>query len=127
MQGFLTRDPHHRLGCKDGVGVKEIHDHPFFASIDWGKLAAREMQPPYVPDVTGKVSGGVGALICSAAQYIYSSCCCHMSLQADTGYFEQRYVVEEPILTVMDDAEIAKIDQTEFEGFSYIDLAFLNK
>lgn len=48
-------------------------------------------------------------------------------MQADTAYFEQRYVVEEPILTVMDDSEIAKIDQTEFEGFSYIDLAFLNK
>lgn len=70
VQGFLTRDPHHRLGCKDGVGAKEIHAHPFFESIDWVKLAARELQPPYVPDVTGKVRVSVAHSFVTLSMFI---------------------------------------------------------
>ena len=28
-------------------------DHPFFASIDWKKLLAKEIAPPFAPNVSG--------------------------------------------------------------------------
>ena len=28
-----------------------IRSHPFFASIDWNKLEARQIDPPYKPKV----------------------------------------------------------------------------
>jgi serine/threonine protein kinase len=30
-------------------GLRNLKNHPFFASIDWDKLEQRHMQPPYVP------------------------------------------------------------------------------
>ena len=37
--------------------MKEIKDHKFFASIDWEKLMAMELQPPFEPDLdAGKPS-----------------------------------------------------------------------
>lgn len=41
-------DPNQRLGAN---GVEEIKQHPFFASIDWDRLAHLEVKPPFVPDV----------------------------------------------------------------------------
>tara|TARA_B110001452_G_C15221996_1_gene423621 strand:+ start:354 stop:1889 length:1536 start_codon:yes stop_codon:yes gene_type:complete len=47
--GFLTRDVTKRLAC-DEAGVNGVKDHPFFASINWEKLMAMELQPPFEPD-----------------------------------------------------------------------------
>ena len=41
---LLERDPKARL--KD---PKQIKQHPFFAPIDWDKLANRKLEPPFVP------------------------------------------------------------------------------
>lgn len=32
--------------------MEDIRGHPWFASIDWVSLDAKDMQPPFVPDVS---------------------------------------------------------------------------
>lgn len=49
MFQLLDRDPKSRLGmCED---VEPIRGEKFFASIDWKKLEAREIDPPFRPEV----------------------------------------------------------------------------
>ncbi len=55
VQGFLERDPKHRLGCGE-KGVDEIKTHPFFASINWVKLLNREIEPPIRPDLKNSLT-----------------------------------------------------------------------
>ena len=43
-------DPDKRLGCLER-GAQDVLDHPFFGEIDFARLVAREMQPPFVPEV----------------------------------------------------------------------------
>jgi hypothetical protein len=42
MRACIERDPAKRL-----QDPKQIKAHPFFAGIDWEKLAAKELVPPY--------------------------------------------------------------------------------
>ncbi|KAJ3573124.1 hypothetical protein NP233_g2624 [Leucocoprinus birnbaumii] len=52
LRGFIDRDPSTRLGCRpNGLGFDDIRRHPWFSSIDWDALEAKELQPPYVPDM----------------------------------------------------------------------------
>lgn len=51
LTGLLRRDPAKRLGSGP-AGVQELMDHPFFASIDFDKLLAKELEPPFKPVVT---------------------------------------------------------------------------
>jgi serum/glucocorticoid-regulated kinase 2 len=45
----LDRDPNRRLGVN---GALDIKNHPFFARhIDWKKLMAKKIQPPFKPAV----------------------------------------------------------------------------
>ena len=51
---LLTRNVESRLGCKpNGEGLKDLMRHPWFKSIDWDALEAKEVLPPFVPDVRG--------------------------------------------------------------------------
>merc|ERR1712146_327475 len=52
ITGLLTRDPNQRLGHGDS-GSADIRAHPFFASIDFTALEARQLTPPFVPDIKG--------------------------------------------------------------------------
>ena len=49
MQALLQRDPTKRL-----IEPKNIKEHKFFRGIDWDKLFAKEVTPPYVPPVKSK-------------------------------------------------------------------------
>eukprot|EP00808_Paulinella_micropora_P013250 g50282.t1 len=49
LQALLDRDTASRLGSK-GDG-KEVKQHAFFASIDWGKLCRKELKPPFLPEI----------------------------------------------------------------------------
>jgi hypothetical protein len=55
IRALLHPDPTKRAGSGP-TGAAEIRAHRFFASIDWGKMHARELRPPFVPSVTGGVA-----------------------------------------------------------------------
>lgn len=41
-----------RLGCRNGrYGAREVKLHPFFNIINWKRLEAGMVDPPFVPDV----------------------------------------------------------------------------
>ncbi|CEP00756.1 unnamed protein product (mitochondrion) [Plasmodiophora brassicae] len=46
LKGLLERDPDKRLGHD---GAQAIKAHPFFASIDWAALYAKELPAPFKP------------------------------------------------------------------------------
>lgn len=46
---LLVRDPKERIGFTEGV--REIKRHPWFAKIDWRKLARKELESPFKPVV----------------------------------------------------------------------------
>jgi len=49
LKGLLEREENKRLGGgKDDY--KEIQQHPFFSPIDWDKLYAKKIPPPFVPE-----------------------------------------------------------------------------
>ncbi|KAI0303627.1 kinase-like protein [Multifurca ochricompacta] len=48
--GLLERDPKKRLGCRTGVSsIDEIQSHGWFSRINWEKLEAKQLDPPFVP------------------------------------------------------------------------------
>ena len=52
LRGLLTKDPTKRLGSGES-DVEDIKRHPFFKSIDWGKLQRGEVNPPWRPQISG--------------------------------------------------------------------------
>ncbi|XP_057516784.1 serine/threonine-protein kinase AtPK2/AtPK19-like isoform X1 [Amaranthus tricolor] len=53
LKGLLHKDPSKRLGSGP-TGADEIKSHKWFRPINWKKLEAREIQPKFKPDVSGK-------------------------------------------------------------------------
>ncbi len=52
---LLNRDPAQRLGVN---GAQDIKNHPFFAKhIDWKRLMAKKIQPPFKPAVVSRKRG----------------------------------------------------------------------
>ncbi|KAM0791235.1 hypothetical protein ACM66B_005715 [Microbotryomycetes sp. NB124-2] len=49
VKGLLNRNPKHRLGAQRDAA--ELKEHPFFKSINWEQLAARQIPPPFKPYV----------------------------------------------------------------------------
>ena len=50
---FLTKDCEDRLGCT-ASGEQSIVDHAFFREMDWVKLEARQIEPPFKPIIVRK-------------------------------------------------------------------------
>ncbi|CAD5212725.1 unnamed protein product [Bursaphelenchus okinawaensis] len=96
LKGFLNKDPTLRLGCKKDIeeGMGDIKMNGFFRdNIDWAALERRQVLPPYNPNVAG---------------------------DRDLRRFDVNFTNESPRLTPDDPAEIARLDQSEFEGFEYV-------
>jgi len=54
VRGLLIKRPENRLGCTIQGDVRSnqaiIKAHPFFAGLDWVKLEARQVPPPFKPN-----------------------------------------------------------------------------
>ncbi|XP_037004730.1 G protein-coupled receptor kinase 5 isoform X3 [Artibeus jamaicensis] len=46
---LLTKDPKQRLGCQE-AGAAEVKRHPFFRNMNFKRLEAGMLDPPFVPD-----------------------------------------------------------------------------
>lgn len=87
---LLNRDPARRLGVN---GAQEIKDHPFFAKhIDWKRLLAKKIQPPFKPAVASAI---------------------------DTSNFDSEFTAEPPVDSVVPDSALSQTVQQQFAGFSW--------
>ncbi|XP_017486712.1 PREDICTED: atypical protein kinase C-like [Rhagoletis zephyria] len=93
LKGFLNKNPAERLGCHPKTGFSDIQSHQFFKAIDWELLEAKQVQPPYVPP---------------------------MRSDRDLEHFDPQFTNEPVQLTPDDLSIINQIDQSEFEGFEYV-------
>ncbi|KAE9415536.1 hypothetical protein Angca_004369 [Angiostrongylus cantonensis] len=96
LKQFLNKDPSERLGCRPDIeeSLVEMKEHPFFKnSLDWDALEQRQVAPPYNPSVKN---------------------------DRDLQHFDTQFTDEAPTLTPDDPNVIAKIDQSEFDGFEYV-------
>uniref|UniRef100_A0A8C3K4K2 Protein kinase C n=1 Tax=Calidris pygmaea TaxID=425635 RepID=A0A8C3K4K2_9CHAR len=99
LKGFLNKDPKERLGCQPQTGFADIKSHTFFRSIDWDLLEKKQATPPFQPQITD-----------------------------DYGLdnFDTQFTSEPVQLTPDDEDIIKRIDQSEFEGFEYINPLLLS-
>uniref|UniRef100_A0A8C7YQ33 Protein kinase C, zeta n=2 Tax=Oryzias sinensis TaxID=183150 RepID=A0A8C7YQ33_9TELE len=93
LKGFLNKDPKERLGCQVQTGFTDIKSHTFFRSIDWQQLEKKEMTPPFKPQISDEFG---------------------------LENFDTQFTNEPVQLTPDDEDVIKRIDQSEFEGFEYI-------
>ncbi|CAI4232722.1 unnamed protein product [Auanema sp. JU1783] len=103
LKQFLNKDPLERLGCKVDIeeGFNDMKEHPFFKnSIDWESLELRQVPPPYNPSVQS---------------------------DRDLQHFDSTFTEEAPALTPDDPSVIDKIDQSEFDGFEYVNPLQMSK
>lgn len=92
---LLVREPTKRLG--GGIeGGAEIMQHAFYDPISWDKLLKREVQPPFVPQVTS---------------------------EEDTNYTPQLFQTMEPVDSPTGKQSMLGIRPSDghFENFSYIE------
>eukprot|EP00914_Ancora_sagittata_P001094 GHVO01002859.1.p1 GENE.GHVO01002859.1~~GHVO01002859.1.p1 ORF type:complete len:544 (-),score=56.88 GHVO01002859.1:366-1997(-) len=93
LKGFLNKMPQERLGCHPETGFADIQSHPFFRTIDWELLLGRQIPPPYKPPVR---------------------------CETDLEHFDPTFTTEPVCLTPDDPKVIGKIDESEVEGFQYV-------
>lgn len=58
-QQLLAKSIKQRLGCRNGrMGAQDVMAHPFFHStqLNWRRLEAGMLDPPFVPDVSNTAS-----------------------------------------------------------------------
>ncbi|KZT25592.1 Pkinase-domain-containing protein [Neolentinus lepideus HHB14362 ss-1] len=90
ITGLLQRDPTKRLGAN---GAEEIKRHPFFSRyIDWQKLLAKKIQPPFKPSVESVL---------------------------DVANFDTEFTNEAPQDSVVEGGHLSETVQDQFKGFTY--------
>ncbi|KAK7102666.1 protein kinase C delta type-like [Littorina saxatilis] len=88
---LFERDPANRLGMPSSThGL--LRSQPFFRNIDWDKLEAREIQPPFKPKIKG---------------------------DADTSNFDSDFTAESVKLTPPDKELLKTMNQQVFKRFTF--------
>ncbi|XP_022338968.2 atypical protein kinase C-like isoform X1 [Crassostrea virginica] len=93
LKGFLNKTPTERLGCHHESGFNDIQSHPFFRAIQWDMLEQKLVTPPYKPSLKS---------------------------DRDLEHFDPAFTDEPVQLTPDDPKVIDKIEQSEFDGFEYV-------
>jgi len=96
-KGLLVKNPIKRLGCME-KGEEEIKAHSFFRMIDWKKIEAKEVQPPFKPKIRHR---------------------------KDVSNFDRQFTSEGTDLTPTDKLFMMNLDQNEFGGFSFLNPEFI--
>ncbi|KAJ6645998.1 Protein kinase C, brain isozyme [Pseudolycoriella hygida] len=96
-KGLLTKNPQKRLGCGPR-GEEDVRSHLFFRRIDWEKIESREVQPPFKPKIKHR---------------------------KDVSNFDRQFTSEKTDLTPTDKLFMMNLDQTEFNGFSYLNPEYI--
>lgn len=92
LSRILDRNPLTRLGAGK-PDVEDVKHHPFFASIDWAKLEARSVEPPFKPTVGGAT---------------------------DTSNFDKEFTSEPVMDSVAPDSGMSGSGGGRFEGFTFV-------
>uniref|UniRef100_A0AC35TYI4 Protein kinase C n=1 Tax=Rhabditophanes sp. KR3021 TaxID=114890 RepID=A0AC35TYI4_9BILA len=103
LRSFLNKDANERLGCKIDLdeSLNDMKTHQFFKNhIDWELLEAKQIVPPFNPNVRS---------------------------DRDLQHFDRQFTDELPNLTIDDPIVISNIEQSEFEGFDYINPLLMAK
>lgn len=96
LMAKMRRFVSHRLGA--GINdEEEIRSHPFFRRIDWAKVQAKEIQPPYKPYISNERLG---------------------------ENFDPSFTNAKLTMTPSDQSVIANLNGNEFDGFSFVNPAF---
>eukprot|EP00163_Fabomonas_tropica_P034758 TRINITY_DN979_c0_g2_i1.p1 TRINITY_DN979_c0_g2~~TRINITY_DN979_c0_g2_i1.p1 ORF type:complete len:446 (-),score=149.24 TRINITY_DN979_c0_g2_i1:336-1673(-) len=92
LEALLQRDPSKRLGSGPMDG-EEIKTHPFFKSIDWDKLLAKQVETPFKPDTKDGAT--------------------------DLSNFDEEFTSERPVDSVVE-SHLSATAQDGFKGFTYV-------
>ena len=93
MRRLLRRNPERRLGSSDR-DADDIKKQAFFRGINWEKLLARQVTPPFIPTIVN---------------------------QEDVSNFDEEFTREAPLLTPPKNARpLARNEQNLFKDFSYM-------
>ncbi|XP_077146678.1 protein kinase C iota type [Ranitomeya variabilis] len=93
LKSFLNKEPKDRLGCHPQTGFADIQGHQFFRNVDWDLMEQKQVVPPFKPNICGEFG---------------------------LDNFDVQFTNEPVQLTPDDEDVVRKIDQSEFEGFEYI-------
>lgn len=95
---LLNRDPSKRLGVN---GAQEIKNHPFFSKhIDFKKLWAKKIQPPFKPAVVSLPESQNDRANFKASAI-------------DTSNFDEEFTSEVPQDSVVDDSHLSQTVQQQ--------------
>lgn len=118
---MLTKNPNKRLGCS-ARGEEDVRGHLFFRRIDWEKIESREVQPPFKPKI---VSNANSTFVPTVGQYSGFSFFIVQKHRKDVSNFDRQFTSEKIDLTPTDKLFMMNLDQTEFNGFSYLNPEFI--